>query len=172
MGSCSQLILLFFSLRMIAFVFLLVSSVAAMPQDFSGNTRTKRSNGYVSVSFGDVSWAGSTGTHKLTISQDGESCTTEVLTSGPSRGRTYNVELCMDINMDRCVTYWVRNSSPDASNVKTVSFHDNGKEVSHTYSTANGWINDGNDIFHSDAASNCKTGLSSSYCGLKGKACD
>ncbi len=75
--------------------------------------------------------------------QGDRSCTTRVLTTGPWAGETYEVEGCMDLNMDQCINFMVLNDSYyDPSHVKRISFHQKGKEKSLIYSG-----NDG--LFHS-----------------------
>ena len=69
--------------------------------------------GYVSMKMSTLTrWnAGSTGNHKIMIRQGGNSCTTGYLTTGPWAGETYDANICMKLDMNKCVEFQVMKSS-------------------------------------------------------------
>jgi len=103
-------------------------------------------HGVVKIQMADSSSAGSTGDHKIRIRQGGRSCFTEYLTNGPWAGETYDADICMSLNFDKCITFEVHNNSYyDPSQVHRVIFSHDGEEMIFTYD-----VNGGNGWFHSD----------------------
>ena len=101
--------------------------------------------GYVAMKISHSSGSGSTGNHKIMIRQENKSCTTGLLTAGPWPGQTYEANICMKLDMNKCVEFQVMNDSYyDPSHVARVSFHVQGREVSLIYGGDAGWFHSAN----------------------------
>jgi len=102
--------------------------------------------GTVEVRFSTENGAGSTGDHYLKIKQEGSTCDVKI-SDGPYRGEKVEKDMCMRLDMNRCVKIkFINDSYYNPSQVYRVTFKQDGRKVELQYDTkgSEGWFHSGN----------------------------